>query len=287
MNKYFNFFLSILIESKNLFFLYILTSLLYIDTKNIFCFSKLVKPRYNFGNQQNPEIDKLYTHLQGRNIYFITEEPEKTLFKIIIYPENTLKIGLKMYTDSEVLINSLNSGKKLFFGVDLVMDNTDVSLIDYNTDIVICYFDLNDTNCNDYIYDLNDRNYKINKNGIISNNNLIPINFQSVELNILKENVMEYSHYYCVDFVKNYTEYFDSIYMLNYFFYSAMLMNRSIIGFYGIVNSEEELNTISIDDIYFYKEVPFIDGEGLPNSFKFFKLNFLKYILMFLIITFI
>ena len=94
-----------------------------------------------------------------------------------------------MYTDSEMLINSLNSGKKLFFGIDLVVDNTDISMPDFNTDIVICNFDLNDTNCNDYIFDLTDNYYKINKNGSITNNNLIPINFESAELNLLKENV--------------------------------------------------------------------------------------------------
>ena len=52
-----------------------------------------IKTEYNFGNRQNPEIDKLYKHLDGRNIYFITDKPEKTLFIIIIYPENYLKIA--------------------------------------------------------------------------------------------------------------------------------------------------------------------------------------------------
>lgn len=264
---------------------YILLLLILIFNNNLFSFSKLVKPKYNFGNHQNPEIDKLYPHLQGRNIYFISEEPERTLFIIIIYPENNLRIGLKMYTNSENLINALNSGKKLFFGVDLLINNTDISLIDYSTDIVICYFDLSDSNCNDYIFDLNDGNYKININGSISNNNLIPINFESVELNLLKENVMEYKNYYCVDFIKNYTKNFDNYYMLNYFFYSATQMGRSIIGFYGIVDSVEELNIIPKDKIFFYKEVPFMDGIGLPNdSFDFYKISFFKYIFIILII---
>ena len=231
MNYNFVIFFSFLIKRK---FIFILSIILILNERNI-SFSKLVSPKYNFGNQQNPEIDKLYKHLQGRNIYFITDDPEKTLFIIIIYPENNLKIGLKMYTDSELLINSLNSGKKLFFGVDLVVNNTDIFFPDFNTDIVICNFDLNDTNCNDYVFDLTDNYYKINKNGDITNNNLIPINFELVELNLLKQNVMEYKNYYCVDFIKNYTKYFDSIYMINYFLFSAMKMNRSIIGFYGVV----------------------------------------------------
>ena len=280
MNYNFVIFFSFLIKRK---FIFILSIILILNERNI-SFSKLVSPKYNFGNQQNPEIDKLYKHLQGRNIYFITDDPEKTLFIIIIYPENNLKIGLKMYTDSELLINSLNSGKKLFFGVDLVVNNTDIFFPDFNTDIVICNFDLNDTNCNDYVFDLTDNYYKINKNGDITNNNLIPINFELVELNLLKQNVMEYKNYYCVDFIKNYTKYFDSIYMINYFLFSAMKMNRSIIGFYGVVDSVEELNKISVEQILFYREVKFVDGIGLNNSFDFYKYIFFKSILFFIII---
>ena len=277
MNYNFIIFLCFLIKRKFIFFL---TLILILNESNIISFSKLVSPKYNFGNRQNPEIDKLYNHLDGRNIYFITDKPEKTLFIIIIYPENYLKIGLKMYTDSQMLINSLNSGKKLFFGVDLVVDNTDISMPDFNTDIVICNFDLNDTNCNDYIFDLTHNYYKINKNGSITNNNLIPINFESAELNLLKENVMEYKNYYCVDFIKNYSKHFDRTYMINYFLFSAMLLNRSIIGFYGVVDSEDELNKISVEQILFYREVQFKDGIGLENSFYFYKYIFFKCIIL-------
>jgi hypothetical protein len=242
-------------------------------------------PKYNYGNHQNPEIDKLYRHLKGRSFYFMKEYPEKTMYNIIIYPENNLKIELKMYTDSELLIKSLNNGKKLFFGFDLLINNTDISLSDYNTDIVICYFDLNDTNCNDYIYDLNDNLYKINNLGNISNNNLIPLNFGSVELNLLHENVMEYKNYYCVELIKNSPKYFDNITLLNYFFYSAMQMQRTLIGFYGIIDSVDELNQISIDKMLFFQEVDFIDGVGLlNNSFSFYKYSFYCSISLFILI---
>lgn len=284
---YINLNLFVTLLNINRKFIFILTSLLIINKNILFSFSKLIKPKYNFGNHQNPDIDKLYTHLKGRSLYFITNEPEKTMYNIIIYPENDLKIGLKMYTDSELLIQSLKDGKKLFFGFDLEINNTDISLINYNTDIVICYFDLNDTDCNDYVFDLKENLYKINNNGEITNNNLIPINFESVELNILEENVMEYKNYYCVEFIKNYTKYFDNINMLNYFFYAAMQLHRNVFGFYGIIDSIEELNKISTDKMLYFQEVQFIDGIGLlNNSFSFYKYNFFKSFLMFIILIF-
>ena len=266
-------------------FIFILSSLLFNNKNNLFSFSILLKPKYNFGNHQNPEIDKIYKHLKGRNLYFITETPEKTMYAIIIYPENNLKIGLKMYTNSSLLIDSLSKGKKIFMGIDLLINNTDIYLMEYNTDIVICYFDLYDANCNDYIFDIDDKTYRINKNGKFSNNNLIPINFETVELNLLKENVLEYKNYYCVDFIKNYTENFDNVTMLNYFLYTAMVMNRSVIGFYGIADSIEELKSLSINKILFYQQVHFVDGIGLEN-YSYFICKSYSFKLIFIMIFF-
>lgn len=266
-------------------FIFILFSLFLLYGNILYSNSKLIPPKYNYGNHQNPEIDKLYRHLLGRSFYFITEYPEKTMYNILIYPENNLKIELKMYTDSEFLIKSLNNGKKLFFGVDLVINNTDISLIDYNTDIVICYFDLNDTGCNDYVFDIKENSYKINLNGKISNNNLIPLDFASIELNLLHENVMDYKNYYCVELIKNSPMNFDNKTMLNYFFYSAMLMQRSIIGFYGIIDSVEELKEITIDKMLYFQEVECIDGIGLlNNSFSFYKYSFYNFISLLILI---
>ena len=266
----------------NFIFIFILIFSLF----NTFCSSKL-NPRYNFGNHQNPEIDKLYKHLKGKNLYFITDGEGKTMYTIIIYPEDNLKIGLKMYTDSQEIISSLDKGKKIYFGIDFYINNTDISLSEYNTDIVICYFDLNDASCNDYIYDLNDGLYKINKNGEISNNNLIPIGFELTELNLLKENVMEYQNYYCVDFIKNFTENFDHMTMLNYFLYSASVMNRNVIAFYGVAESENELNVLNADQMLFYKQVKFIDGIGLSNhSFSIYNNKIFKSFLILIILFF-
>ena len=266
----------------NFIFIFILIFSLF----NTLCSSKL-NPRYNFGNHQNPEIDKLYKHLKGKNLYFITDGEGKTMYTIIIYPEDNLKIGLKMYTDSQEIISSLDKGKKIYFGIDFYINNTDISLSEYNTDIVICYFDLNDASCNDYIYDLNDGLYKINKNGEISNNNLIPIGFELTELNLLKENVMEYQNYYCVDFIKNFTENFDHMTMLNYFLYSASVMNRNVIAFYGVAESENELNVLNADQMLFYKQVKFIDGIGLSNhSFSIYNNKIFKSFLILIILYF-
>jgi hypothetical protein len=271
---------------ENYFNLIIFLFILIFPLINIVCSSKL-SPRYNFGNHQNPEIDKLYKHLKGKNLYFITDGEGKTMYTIIIYPEDNLKIGLKMYTDSQEIISSLDKGKKIYFGIDFYINNTDISLSEYNTDIVICYFDLNDASCNDYIYDLNDGLYKINKNGEISNNNLIPIGFELTELNLLKENVMEYQNYYCVDFIKNFTENFDHMTMLNYFLYSASVMNRNVIAFYGVAESENELNVLNADQMLFYKQVKFIDGIGLSNhSFSIYNNKIFKSFLILIILFF-
>jgi hypothetical protein len=127
--------------------------------------------------------------------------------------------------------------------------------------------------------------YKINNLGKISNNNLIPLNFGSVELNLLHENVMEYKNYYCVELIKNSPNYFDNITLLNYFFYSAMQMQRTLIGFYGIIDSVDELNQISIDKMLYFQEVDFIDGVGLlNNSFSFYKYSFYCSISLFILI---
>ncbi len=247
--------------------------------------SKLISPRYNYGNHQNPDIDKLFKHLKGRNIYFITEKPDKTLYTIIIYPENSLEIGLKMYTDSEKIIKALEDGQKLFFGFDLLMNNMDITLSNYNTDIVICFFDLKDSNCYDYAYDIKNKTYINNTNARITNNNLIPIGFSSVELNLLSKNVMEYKNYYCVTFTKTYPEFFDNVTMLNFFLFSATQMERETSGFYGVANSEEDLNEISLDRMLYYNKIDFFDGAGLKaESGNYLRFGYIKNILYLLFI---
>ena len=74
-----------------------------------------IRTVYNFGNKQNPEIDKLFNRVLGKNVYFIREEPEKTIYITSIYSSLTLKVKLKMYTDSTELIDSFNTFLNFFF----------------------------------------------------------------------------------------------------------------------------------------------------------------------------
>ena len=55
-----------------------------------------LRTEYNFGNYQDPEIDKSYNHLLGKNVYFITDNPERSMYITAIYPYLTLQVKLKM-----------------------------------------------------------------------------------------------------------------------------------------------------------------------------------------------
>ena len=109
--------------------------------KNIL--SGTIRNEYNFGKQQNPEIDKSYNHVLGRNVYFVTDGPEKSMYITAIYPSLTLEVKLKIYTDDSRIINAFNNGEKIFFGFDLLIENIDKErpsnsdYNQYNTDIMI------------------------------------------------------------------------------------------------------------------------------------------------------
>ena len=78
-----------------------------------------LRTEYNFGNYQDPEIDKSYNHLLGRNIYFLNDDAntgEKSFYITVVYPSLTLEVNLKLYTDSTQIIQAFNSGKKIYFG---------------------------------------------------------------------------------------------------------------------------------------------------------------------------
>ena len=61
--------------------------LYFVFTYLIFGHSKLVEPFYNYGNQQNYEIDLLYNHILGQNLYFINKnDDEKTQLSATRYP---------------------------------------------------------------------------------------------------------------------------------------------------------------------------------------------------------
>jgi hypothetical protein len=255
-----------------------------------------IKSQYNFGDKQNPEIDKFFNHVLGRNVYFITKEPEKTMYITAIYPYLTLEVKLKMYTDNTEIIDAFNSGKKIYFGFDLLIENIDALVLDntYHTDIMICIFDKYDVECHDYIDNTQHEQYEINDGGATLNNNLIPLGFTNIELNHIQENVIDYKNYFQIKFEKEYPPLFDNITMFNWINYVASDTGDGIKGFYGIVRSGMDISTIpyssthSFKPIYLEKHL-FIDGEGLEedhSSFLNVKYLLFKYFFLFYFINF-
>ena len=228
-----------------------------------------IRTSYNFGNKQTPEIDKSYNHVLGRNVYFVTEEPEKSMYITAIYPSLTLEVKLKIYTDSTALIDAFNNGKKIYFGFDLLIDNTDISVENYNnyhTDIMVCVFDKTDVDCHDYVDNFEKEEYELNDGGVILNNNLIPLGFSNIDLNFIQENVVDYKNYFSVKFEKEYPPLFDNITMFNWINYVASDTGDGVIGFYGVVEDGMDLKTIPHDKPLYLQKQDFIDGNGLPDD---------------------
>ena len=231
--------------------------------------SGTIRTEYNFGNKQNPEIDKSFNHVLGKNVYFVTEQPEKTMYITAIYPSLTLEVKLKMYTDSQQLINAFNSGEKIYFGFDLLIENADIketlTFNNYHTDVMICIFSKTDVECHDYVYEISSNKYKINDNGIIYRNNLIPLGFSNINLNYILENVIEYKSYFSVKFEKEYPPLFDNITMFNWINFVASDIGQGVIGFYGIVPNGDDLSELEYSTPLYIKQLEFDDGNGLDD----------------------
>ena len=233
-----------------------------------------IRSEYNFGNQQNPEIDKSYNHVLGRNVYFVTEKPEKSMYITAIYPSLTLEVKLKIYTDNSQIINAFNNGEKIYFGFDLLVENFDrgdTNYENFKTDIMICILSKTDVGCHDYIYYKQQNEYKINDGGSHLLNNLIPLGFSNVDLNFIQENVIGYKSYFSVKFEKEYPPLFDNITMFNWINYVASDTGDGVIGFYGIVgNSIDIIKNITggpTNNIpLYYERHDFVDGCGLEED---------------------
>ena len=251
-----------------------------------------LRTEYNFGNYQDPEIDKSYNHLLGRNVYFVseaTENLEKSFYITVVYPSLTLEVELKLYTDSTEIIEAFNQGKKLYFGFDLMIDNIDIKVENYDnykTDIIICFFDKVDVECHDYIYDKENEVYLLNDQGIRLNNNLIPLGFSNENLNFILNNVIEYKNYFSVKFEQPYPPLFDNITMFSWMNYVGSDTGEGVIGFYGIMDDDMDLNTISIHKPIYYEQHDFYDGAGLPNYEIYLNSDINIYILFFLFLFF-
>ena len=248
--------------------------------KNIL--SGTIRNEYNFGKQQNPEIDKSYNHVLGRNVYFVTETPEKSMYITAIYPSLTLEVKLKIYTDDSRIINAFNNGDQIYFGFDLLIENIDkeepnsADYDKYNTDIMICIFSKTDVECHDYVKKDNDE-YLLNDGGGILLNNLIPLGFKNIDLNFIQENVIGFKSYFSVKFEKEYPPLFDNITMFNWINYVAADTGDGVIGFYGILDSginsiNDKANSKNIP--LYYERHDFVDGSGLEeDNFVFLKIN--------------
>lgn len=251
----------------------------------LWTYAKKITTEYNFGEYQDPDIDKSYSHLLGRNIYFVSEVPEKSFYITVLYPSLTLEVELKLYTDSAQIIEAFNEGKKIYFGMDLMVENIDIKVENYDnfrTDTIICFFDKTDVECHDYIYDKTSEEYIINDAAIKLNNNLIPIGFSTANLNFILKNVIEYKAYFSIKLEKSYPPLFDNVTMFTWLNYVGSDTGEGIIGFYGIMEDGMDLNTIASNKPIYYERHDFYDGAGLPNYDLYLNINLIKYIFYFL-----
>lgn len=241
--------------------------------------SKLLEPEYNNGNYQDPNLDKTYSNVDGQNLYYLSKGYDKTMYNIVLNPKETLEVTLKIYTDSESLIEALDMGGKLYFGFDFMVDNSKDKK--YNTDIIICIFDKVDVNCFDYLYDNENDKYIRNDNGIKSPNKLIPLGFENVTLNILTKNVVEYKNYYCIKFNKKFLEPYQNTTLYNWVKFLPDDIIHYVSGFYGLIGEEEDLKEFSPRILMYNHKILFENGAGLkkttPNENIFQLISFLKY----------
>lgn len=264
-------------------FIYIKTVfilLIILNISNVSC--KLIPPEYNNGKFQDPNLDKSYFDKSGQSLYYLTRGIDKTMFNIVINPSESLEISFKAYTDSEILIDSLENGYKLYFGFDFMMENPNDTLKQYNTDIIICIFDKKDANCYDYIYDT--ENYKYIRNDNISPNYLIPLGFENLTLNILTENVIGYRNYYCIKFNKIFKEPYKNTAIYKWVKYMPNDIIHKVTGFYGLIGEEDDLKEFSPQFPLYYQKLLFENGAGLKRNLQnnvFEILTFLKYALFF------
>lgn len=243
--------------------------------------SKLIETEYNNGKVQDPNLDKSYLDINGQNLYFLTRGRDKTMYNIVLNPNETLEVTFKVYTDSEALIGGLENGYKLYFGFDFMTENVNETLKQYNSDIIICVFDKKDVNCYDYIYDNENKNYIRNDNGTISPNYIIPLGFENLTLNILTHNVIGYQHYYCVKFNKKFLEPYQNSVLYNWVKYLPNDIIHKVTGFYGLIENEEDLKEFSPEFPIYYNKLLFENGAGLKSNtlknYVFQILTFLKY----------
>ena len=239
----------------------------------LYTLSKNITSEYNNEEEQNPDLDKTSPEINGAIFSYSTKGYDKTKSTIILFPNITLEVYIKIYTDSETLIEALENGYKLFFWFDFKIHN--INSKEYNTDIIICIFDKKDVNCYDYVYDIRNDKYKRNNNGTLSNNYIIPLGFQNLSLNIYTKNDIGYQNYYSVNFNKKYLDKYQN-YSLNNWIKNKQNNNvDKVIGFYGIAEPEDDLKEFS-------RNFPIYNGrKGTENNLINRIEAFIKYALIF------
>lgn len=260
----------------------LLLTFIYIISKTL---NKLMAKTYNFGNQQNYEIDLLYEHLLGQHLYFVTNESKMDpLYIMALYPSLDLDIKFKFYSSNLTLDNDAH----LLFGIDLNVDIIDQMNPSIRTDIIVCQISSSEAECEDYYYNSTSEEYIKNKvgNNNVYLNSLIPLGFSEIDFNILKENVIKYNYYYYVNFKKEFPPIFDNVSMTNWINYVAGDMDAKVIGFWKYISSNSSYqlpDLFKLSDGYTQIEIPFKDGGGISNLSIYIKINLL-YVLFILCI---
>jgi len=241
--------------------------------------SKLISPEYNNGKVQDPNMDKYYFDNTGLNLYYFSRDIDNTMFNIVLNPNETLEVNFKVYTDSETLSEALDNGYKIYFGFDFNIENPNKALKRYKTDIMICVMDKKDAKCYDYVYDTKNNNYLRNDNGKISPNQVIPLGFENVTLNILNENIIRYQNYYGIKLNKKFTKPYQNETLYIWVNYKQKDIKHEVIGFYGIFWEDDDLNEFPQQFPIFYDKIMFENGSGLKrDKFKNFLLHFLNFV---------
>lgn len=240
---------------------------------------KLMSPEYNNGNVQDPKLDKYYLDITGQNLYYFSRDIDNTMFYINLNPNETLEVNFKVYTDSETLSEALDNGYKIYFGFDFNMENSNKSLKQYKTDIMICVVDKTDANCYDYVYDIENNNYLRNDNGKISQNQVIPLGFENVTLNILNKNIIRHKNYYGIKFNKKFNKPYKNETLYVWVNYMPNEIQHEVIGFYGIIWEDDGLKEFPQQFPIYYDKILFENGSGLKrDKFKNFLLHFLTFV---------
>jgi hypothetical protein len=118
--------------------------------------------QYNFAGKQNPILDMIYSHVPGTSLYF-KEQNNETLLIWNVYPHSILNFNFKIYSNiSSIQQTFINPNSGIVFGIDFNYNSTDKYVKDFRGDSLVCFFNIENTFCDDFILDFNEESYKRN-----------------------------------------------------------------------------------------------------------------------------